>query len=310
MNKPANGTTAIAERKPETPEGTILRLAFDQKMQARVKAILPRHVTPERFMAVFRTAVSHVPKLNECEPYSVIGGMVLASQMGLEVNTPQQHAWLVPFYNGQTKRQEAQLMLGYRGLLELASRAYPNASFYASEVYSNDIFHERRGTAQELVHEIVDYNDRGTFVGVYAVGEFPGRRPAFRFTPKSVIDKIRAGVKGSDSPYSPWTKWYDEMAIAKGFKRFCKWQRWPVERTLEDSPLTRAIHLDNMADANEQQRLATEAKLVQEKIGSAPTSLDDLAGDTHDAEFEPAHDDGPSEEEFAEMLKRQGNLPE
>lgn len=287
----------VIERPKEAPEDYIIKLAMEKRTQNRISAVLPPHVKLDRFNAIFSHAVRSVKDLNICEPMTIIGGVIMASQLGLEINTPQQQAFLLPFKKGfgNNAVHNAQLIIGYRGMIELVGRTGLNASFYASEVYTNDVFDERRGSAQELIHSIVNHEDRGAFKGAYAIAKIPGRADTWVYLPKAEIEKARAVNKSSKEDYSPWTKWYDEMAKKTAFRRLFKWLPSSVEqRWGEPSLVARAMALDDAADAG-RQRLAIESGLQQEKLGNAPTSLDELAGgpklDTSESQAEPANED-------------------
>lgn len=262
-----NGNRAISGQveKPQDkgPDDYIIRLAMEKRTQNRIAAVLPPHVKLDRFNAVFSQAIRGVKDLDKCEPMTVIGGIIMASQLGLELNTPQQQAFLLPFRKGRDQFI-AQLIIGYRGMVELVGRTGLNASFYASEVYTNDVFHERRGSVQELVHEIVDYENRGDFKGAYAVAKIPGRADSWTFLPKAEIEKAKAVNKGSASEYSPWSNWYDEMAKKTAFRRLFKWLPSSVEqRWGEPTLVAKAMAIDDAAAAGSQ-RLAIESGLVKE----------------------------------------------
>ena len=99
----------------------------------QLKAALPQHLTPERVLRVARTAaMDH--KLAACNRDSVILGIIEASQLGLEVNSPLQQAYLIPYAN------QATLQIGYKGLMDLARQSGLVQRIWAQVVYSNEHF--------------------------------------------------------------------------------------------------------------------------------------------------------------------------
>ncbi|MCH8188905.1 MAG: recombinase RecT, partial [Proteobacteria bacterium] len=71
---------------------------------------LPNHCTPERMMRITITAIQRTPALLDCDPMSLIGAVMQASQLGLEPDSKLGHAHLVPFYNKKTRCTEVQLI--------------------------------------------------------------------------------------------------------------------------------------------------------------------------------------------------------
>jgi recombinational DNA repair protein RecT len=96
-----------------------------------------------------------------------MGSLMAATGLGLEPNTPRQHAWLVPYKRREMQRDqnrrvvrdedgrpiwqewfECQLMIGYRGFVELMGRA--RLVVQAETVYEVDRLVEITGTGGRL----------------------------------------------------------------------------------------------------------------------------------------------------------------
>jgi recombination protein RecT len=79
--------------------------------------------TREHFISAIMSAVAVNPKLQECDPLSIISGGLLFASLGLTPSPQLGQAYLVPFKDNKNNRVVAQPIIGYRGLLNLAIRS-------------------------------------------------------------------------------------------------------------------------------------------------------------------------------------------
>lgn len=142
--------------------------ALLEKHKDQIAMALPRHLTPERMIRVALTAVSQTPALAECAPVTIAACIVQASILGLEPATVLGEAYLVPFWNGKTKRKECQLIPGYMGLLKLVRNTGELSVFDAQIVYSNDDFEFHKGSDIYWRHKWNRTGERGEKEGVWA----------------------------------------------------------------------------------------------------------------------------------------------
>ena len=115
-----NAIQRATQSQPQQPTGREMIVAAIKQMDGAVKRALPSVMTPERFTRIAVSALSTTPKLQDCHPMTFIGAMMTAAQLGLEPNTPLGQAYLIPFWNGKSKRMECQFQLGYKGMIDLA----------------------------------------------------------------------------------------------------------------------------------------------------------------------------------------------
>src|ERR1700739_362030 len=121
-------------------------------MKDQIQAALPRHLTPERMIRVVMTAIQRTPKLMECSQGSVMGSVIIASQLGLEPDGVLGRAYLIPRKNRKTSQMECTFMPGYLGLIDLAQRSGKVSWVAAELVYSCDRFEITFGLERNLVH--------------------------------------------------------------------------------------------------------------------------------------------------------------
>lgn len=152
------------------------------------------------------------PKIAQCDMVSIAESVVKAGALDLSLNETLREAYLAPYKGKGMKQPSCKLMVMAKGWTRMIKR-YPSVSTIESgAVHENDVFVCRRGTEQELLHEINLSGDRGDFVCAWAMVTFADGQKQFVVMPKADIEKRR--MKGmSNSP--AWREWYDEMACAK-----------------------------------------------------------------------------------------------
>jgi recombination protein RecT len=210
----------------------------------------------QRLYRVTMTYISKNPKLLECAPETVIGCMLISSELGLEFGFLGQ-AHMVPFYNNKpgVKRLEAQFIPGYQGLMLMAQRTGSIVNTYSSVVYEGDKFHYEYGMNSDLRHIPSEDPKKGRKRKCcYAYAKTTS---GFYFTVLSMTDleKIRSFSKSSDSP--AWKEWTDEMYEKTAFRKLTK--LLPKEASLEHLKLWKASILDDAAQQGLSQHLDPNA---------------------------------------------------
>lgn len=195
--------------------------ALITKAMPAIQGMLPKHITPERMFRLLRAAVTTTPKLTECKSISVIGAMVECSRLGLEPNGPLGHAYLIPFRDKRRGETRCQLILGYKGLLDLARRSGQVTNIYAHAAYSQDHFDYELGDKPFVKHKPSTADDRGTLTHVYAVAYLRDSPFAqIDVMTRADVEKIRRRAPGGESEV--WRDFYDEMAKKTVLRRLCK----------------------------------------------------------------------------------------
>lgn len=187
--------------------------------------VVPRHLTPDRLIKVALLATSKSPDLLKCSANSILQSVMQAAELGLEVNSPLGHAYLVPF------KSECQLIIGYRGYIELAKRSGQIDTVEARCVYANDFFEVVYGTEQRLVHRPA-LKDPGPLVCVYALARIKGSdMPQIDVLTPRDIEYAKSISRTSAS--GPWRDRYDEMARKTAVRRLAKYL--PLSPELADA---------------------------------------------------------------------------
>jgi recombination protein RecT len=154
-----DGSDKDTRRKSDNQEDADRKTLQSQisKMADQFQNALPNKIGVERMMRIVMTAILNNQKLVQCEPNSFFGSLLLALQMGLEVNTPLGHAYLIPRWDknawGKDKAGfKCNFQMGYQGLLELCYRYGKYRQITAEVVYKGDDFDHELGSNQFIRH--------------------------------------------------------------------------------------------------------------------------------------------------------------
>lgn len=192
--------------------GTVRELA--DRYKGLMAKVLPQHMTADRMLRVFLTAVQRDTKLLACSPMSLVACMVRAAELGLEPNTGLGLSYLVPYKGVCT------LIPGYRGLVQLAIQSGAVQQVRARMVYEGDRFLYEYGLDEKLVH--VPSTTPGKLTHVYSVARFveATAAPDFDVMTRVDVDKIRTRSKAATS--GPWVTDYDAMSAKTVVRRHTK----------------------------------------------------------------------------------------
>ena len=260
MNAPAN-TVNLTELKkkaklPARQAGGSTVKEFFEANKAAMAAVLPKHVSPERMLRLALTAVRSVPQLMECTTESLMGAVMQCAQLGLEPNTPLGHAYMIPFRNRKANRTDVQVIVGYKGLIDLARRSGQIISLAAHAVYERDEFDFAYGLDERL-HHVPARGDRGEIVAFYAVAKLRDGGHQFEVMWREDVDRIRDSSQGAwtyrngqrvPKESSPWWTHYEEMGRKTVIRRLAKYLPLSIE-------MATAVAMDEMVDAGRDQHL-------------------------------------------------------
>jgi recombination protein RecT len=129
------------------------------------------------------TCTRVIRNLDKAEPRSVLGALMTAAQLGLRPGL-NGHCWPLPFWNSQLewvdpqtgrKRKggyQAQLVIGYQGVIHLGYESGLVASIQASVVRDRDDWDWDEGSGQRPMHKRPKLGQpRGPIIGYYATVE-------------------------------------------------------------------------------------------------------------------------------------------
>jgi len=193
---------------------------FMQQQKELISKALPQSITVDRLVSMFTMVIRSNPELLSCTQSSLIGAMVQTAQLGLMPGNIA-HCYYVPFNNKNGR--DVQFIIGYKGLIELVNRSGKATILSTECVYEHDEFEYELGLNPVLMHRPAEGKDRGQVKGVYAIAKnLIADEKVFVYLPRMDIDKVRSASKAGASDYSPWARWYEEMAKKTAVKRLTK----------------------------------------------------------------------------------------
>lgn len=218
----------------------------------RIKIVLPAHLNAERMMRTVALAAYKNPKLREVHMMSLLGATMTLASLGLEPNTPLGHAYLIPFdknrYDRKTnqyvlERVDVNVILGYKGLIDLARRTGSLVSITAKIVYQGDEWSYEYGSNQHLRHRPVGLTEGRKPKDAYAFAKLTdgeafevlpyGEALSFRRysqayqTAQRQIDDAgkneKDAWKAKSAGETPWIKHEREMVQKTMVRRLSNW---------------------------------------------------------------------------------------
>lgn len=238
---------AVVENKPAAAKKQDLaHLLTSPATLAQIKAALPRHMTAERMARIALTEMRKTPKLAQCDARTFIGAVIQLSQLGLEPGGILGHAYLIPFENRKKGTTDVQIIIGYRGMIDLARRSGQIASLNAVVAREGDQFDVQLGLDAVLRH-VPAFDDERPLVYVYAVAIFKDGGRQFEVMTRAQVERVRNASQGykraiSKNEEHPWTTHFEEMAKKTVIRRLFKYLPVSIE-------LQTAVALDEHGDA-------------------------------------------------------------
>lgn len=283
----------LAAMKPKDQIAHLLK-----SKQGEIAKMMPKHLNADRLLKVAQIAATTTPALAKCDIASLVGAIGQCAQMGLEPNTVLGHAYLVPFNTrrGDKWVNSVQVIIGYKGLIDLARRSGQIISIAAHEVCENDQFELVYGLDEKLNHTPT-LGERGEVIGFYAVAKLKDGGHCFEFMSRLQVEAIQAAAdKKNKFPSNVWKEHFTEMGRKTVIRRLAKYLPLSIE-------FATASALDGMADAGKDQHLDSldgDYSLVPDGDPEQHATIDQTTGEiTGSAAEPPAETWQPSAEEAA-----------
>lgn len=205
------------ERAITKPVKTLREMLNSEEFKAALHDSLPAILPPERFVRIANTALTKTPDLLKCDRNSFFKCLLDLSQLGLEPDGRRAH--LIPFKNNKQGTVDCQLLIDYKGLVELARRSGTISTIHADVVCENDEFTYDCG---QITKHIIDFRKpRGAVYAVYALCTMRDGTTQSVVLGRDEIESIRKRSRAGNS--GPWVTDWNEMAKKTAFRRLSKW---------------------------------------------------------------------------------------
>ena len=245
---------------------------------SRYSGALPSGVDTKRFTRLLTTYLRQNPALTDkskCHPASLYSAIVSIAQLGLCPENFLGQAYIIPF------KGKAQPMLGYKGMITLATKYAGVAEISAEVVYRSDDFKFSLGTNRRIHHEpnFEGVPKNSDITAFYATARFHDGTHKFAVLSKSDVDAIRKGAASARGS-SPWDAYYAEMGKKTAIRRLFKTLAVLIddERAL---PIHKAVAMEENFEAKGKVTIITpEGEVVsdeEEEKSAAQTLNEKLA---------------------------------
>jgi recombination protein RecT len=205
-------SSAVSTATPKTFRDMITAPSYQQQ----IAAALPKGLSVERMTRVVLTAINKTPKLMDCSKESIWESVLNCAALGLFPDALGR-AYLVPY------KGKCQLIVGYKGLIDLAYRSERIASINLVVVRDGDEFSREPMSMPPIKHKVNEAAD-GSFrkaTHFYSVVYLKGcDHPSIEVMSLREINEIRARSMSANA--GPWVTDYEEMAKKTVFRRHAK----------------------------------------------------------------------------------------
>jgi recombination protein RecT len=247
MNDQTQNT--VAQQPAQQSELSMFRSLLEGKMRGEISKALPKDIDPDRFIRTVITAVQMNEDLLYADRRSLFSSCMKAASDGLMTDGREA---VLNIYSTEVKSPSGQdvwvkqvkYLPMVRGLLKTIRNSGEITYIDAAAVYEKerDAFRFERGDESRIVHmPYIGADDPGPVIAAYMVAKFSSGEIHREVMTRRDLEKVRAASKAGDGANSPWTKWYDQMAIKSVIKRAAKLLPTSSDR------LDRLIQHDNEA---------------------------------------------------------------
>lgn len=216
-----NPTTTAPVAKPKTKAPIIVQQVLSDQFKKQLALAVPKHLNADRMARIAATEVRKNKALMNTEPTSFLGSVMQAAQLGLEPGSALGQAYLVPYGN------QCQLIIGYKGMIDLARRSGQVLSLNAYAVREGDDFSFQLGLKPDIHHVPSLEADRikKPITYVYAVATLKGGGYQFEVMSRAEVEAVRAKAKSKNI----WNTYFEEMAKKTVLRRLFKYLPVSIE---------------------------------------------------------------------------------
>jgi len=291
------------------PQGNTLEQQV-KAMEAQFKLAMPRGADAAQLVRDSITVLRQNPKLMQCDPGSFLGALMQCAQLGLRPGIGAlQQAHVLPFWNSRERRYDAQFIIGYQGMLDLANRSGEIDYVTAQEVRQFDEFIPDPMTGKHR-HSYPVSGSRGEVIGFYCVFFRKGSdRGQMIYMSKEDMEAHRdAHAKSRNKQkqvVGPWVDNFNAMGLKTVIRMNFKY-------------MPKSTDIDNALVADESVRFDLEPQSDLVQVSEQPNFSEpptQIAGDwsedrpanvdpgTGEVKSDPWTDSAPSQEEQEAILQ-------
>lgn len=204
----------IATKQVEQQKAPTIR-DLVHAQQAAIEAQLAGAMNSGAFVRAAISTIASSPQLQQATPASVLGGIMLAAQLKLEIGPALGHFYLTP---RKEKGQQICLpIIGYQGYIELAYRSGRIEKIETFLVRDGDKFDHGANSERGRFFDWnpADYDETRPWTGVVAMAKIKGAGTVWAYLPR---EKVLARRPSYWDKGTPWQTNEEEMARKTGIR--------------------------------------------------------------------------------------------
>ena len=207
-------STAAATKAVEQKANPTIR-DLVQAQQAAIEVQLAGALNSAAFVRAAISTISSSPQLQQATPSSVLGGIMLAAQLKLEIGPALGHFYLTP--RKEKGNQICLPIIGYQGYIELAYRSGRIEKIETFLVRDGDKFDHGANSERGRFFDWnpADYDETRAWTGVVAMAKIKGAGTVWAYLPK---EKVLARRPHYWDKGTPWQTNEEEMARKTGIR--------------------------------------------------------------------------------------------
>jgi recombination protein RecT len=220
MGKEKSVSNEIEILPVEGSSGHFYSVISPQLRSQGIEALLPAGVTFEMFARAAATAMSQNDQLARADSRSVIQSLISCATHGLLPDGRE--AAIVTFSEKKTNSIKAQYIPMVDGVLKRARQSGQVAVIAAKAVFEDDEFDYWMDENGEHINYRPNLTHRGAFKLAFAFAKLNSGELIVEVMIKDDVERVRAASKTGNSDYSPWSQWYDRMAVKSALHRLAR----------------------------------------------------------------------------------------
>jgi len=225
------------------------------QMRPSLLKVLPKAVDPLEWCKLAEVATTRNPDLLDCTVSSLARGLLAVAELGLEIGSAMQEAYLLAFKNSKTGMKDAVLIIDYKSYLKFAVNHPAVSHIEAKLVYDADEFYFEEGSNPHIKHIPALDEDRGRITHCYSIAFLSNGRFVFEVMGARQLEAHAKRFRLKKTPLADEDKpWYFRKTMIRQISKY-------VPRSKE---LAKAIRFDQ-----EYETTATVLPDIPE-IGSEP----------------------------------------
>lgn len=197
-----------------------------ESRKEQLAQLMPKHLTPDRLIKVALNCIAKTPRLQQCSGSSLLQCVISAAELGLDPGGALGHAYLVPF-NDKKRGMTCTLIIGYKGMVDLARRSGQLAQIEAHVVHEGDDFQVEFGLSPVMRHKPKLDGEPGRPLLAYMLARMKDGSVHCEVMTWAEIQRVRRRSRSADD--GPWVTDEEEMAKKTVIRRGMKLMPLSVE---------------------------------------------------------------------------------